>query len=151
MGSRGKSSSQSTQNTGSAGGNMDQAMRKLPPTSAATSGGMFNSMMGGQMGAIGEMLSPLISGANQQMADNPGFQNFMKETGQKIKGAEQPEWLTQFSEAAKGLGEKFRPSQPEMPQQTQQPQQPSWMQRMSPEQQARYMNWQKHQAQYGGR
>ena len=81
MGSRSKSSSQSTQNTGSAGGNMDQAMSKLPPTSAATSGGMFNSMMGGQMGAIGEGIASLISGGTQQMNDNPAFRNFAQKTG----------------------------------------------------------------------
>ena len=149
MGSRGKSSSQSTQNTGSAGGNMDQAMRKLPPTSAATSGGMFNSMMGDQLGAMGEGIASLISGGTQQMNDNPAFRNFAQKTGQKIQGFEQPQWLTDFAEKARG----WAPQQPQQPPAEGQPgqaQQQPWMSRMSPEQQARYMDWQKHQAQYGG-
>lgn len=148
MGSRKKSSSrssQSTQNSGSASGNMNQAMAKLPPVTAQSTQNMFNGMFGQQMGAIGQMLGPLIQGATQQMNSNPGLANFAQHTGHKIQGFEQPEWLTQFAEAAKGMA----PQAPAEPAQPAQPQQPAWMAKMSPEQQARFQNWRAHQQRFG--
>lgn len=144
MGSRRRSSSRSTTNSGSAGGNMDQAMQKLPPVSAKDSGNMYNSMLGGQLGIIGELLGPLIQGGQQMMQSNPGLANFMANTGQQVQQMEQPQWLTDFSAAAKGLGQQMNTQAAQPP--AVEPKQPPYFSRLSPEQQAALLKFQR----YGG-
>lgn len=133
MGSRRKSSSQTTTNSGSAGGNMDQAMEKLPPVSAKDSNSMYKGMLGGQLGVIGDTLGGLIENGQKMMSDNPGMANFIRAAGGQPMQFETPDFLS-------GLADKFKSEQPQpnaAPAQQQQ-QEPQWMANLSPEMKQRY-------------
>jgi len=132
MGSKKRSRSQTTTNSGSAGGNMDQAMNKLPPVSAKDSNSMYTGMLGGQLGAIGDTLGGLIENGQQMMADNPGMANFMRAVGGQPMQFETPECL-------QGLADKFKSEQPQPAAPAQQPQQePQWLANLPPHMKQKY-------------
>ena len=136
MGSRRKSRSTTTTNSGSAGGNMDQAMQKLPPVTADTTAKMYGGMLGTQLGVVGDVLGGLIENGNKFMENNPAAANFIRAAGGMPMQFETPDFL-------KGLREKYGPAPEEQPapQQPAQPMQP-WMQHVNPQQAQAYQQWQ---------
>ena len=135
MGSRSKSRSTTTTNSGSAGGNMDQAMKKLPPATAEGVNKMYTGMLGGQLGVIGDTLSGLIESGNKFMEANPAAANFIRAVGGQPMLFETPEFL-------KGMAAKYNPPAPE-PTPTAAPQQamPAWMQYANPDSKTAYQQW----------
>ena len=132
MGGRSKSKSQSTQSTGSAGGNMDQAMEKLPPASAAGAKKMYSGILGDQLGVVGDVLGGLIENGQSMMSDNPGLANFMRAAGGQPMQFQTPDFL-------KGLQSRMTPQEePQAPQQAPQQAEPQWMENMTPEMKQRY-------------
>lgn len=135
MGSRKKSKSTTTTNTGSAGGNMDQAMAKLPPATAEGTKKMYSGMLGEQLGVIGDTLGGLIESGNKFMEQNPAAANFIRAVGGQPMQFDTPDFL-------KGMMDKYNPPAPEpTPQPQPEQQMPAWMQHVNPQQRAAYQQW----------
>jgi hypothetical protein len=135
MGSRSNSRSTTTTNSGSAGGNMDSAMSKLPPATAEGANKMYQTMLGGQLGVLGDTLGGLVESGNKFMESNPAAANFIRAVGGQPMQFETPDFL-------KGMADKYNPPKPE-PTPTAEPQQavPAWMQHASPDGRAAYEQW----------
>ena len=132
MGSKRRSTTTSTTNSGSAGGNMDQAMEKLPPATAEGAKKMYSGMLGDQLGVVGDVLGGLVENGQSMMSDNPAFANFMRAAGGQPMQFQTPDFL-------KGLQSRMTPQQePQAPQQAPQQAEPQWMANMTPEMKQRY-------------
>jgi len=126
----GRSKSKSSSGGSSASGNMDSAMKKLPPVSGKDSSKMFNGMFSQQMGALGDVLGGLIENGQSMMADNPALANFTRAVGGMPMQFEAPSFVKELQ--AK-YGPKDEPVAPAAPQQ-----EPQWMANMTPEMKQRY-------------
>lgn len=106
MGSRKKrksSSSSSSTSGATAGQNMNQAMSKLPPATAQGTQNMYNSLLGGQLGTIGETLGGLIDHGQQMMGNNPGMANFLRAVGGQPMQFETPQMIKDLQAKAEEL------------------------------------------------
>jgi hypothetical protein len=111
---------------------MNQAMSKLPPATAASTQKMYNSLLGGQLGVIGETLGGLIDNGQKMMSDNPALANFMRAAGGQPMQFETPDFL-------KDLAAKAMPQEPAAPvEQAPQQAEPQWMANMTPEMKQRF-------------
>ena len=129
----GRSKNKSSSGGSSAEGNMDSAMKKLPPVSGKDSAGLFNGMFSQQMGALGDVLGGLIENGQQMMSDNPALANFTRAVGGMPMQFETPGFV-------KDLQAKYGPAdEPAAPAASSAPQQePQWMANMTPEMKQRY-------------
>lgn len=127
----GKSKSKSSSSSGSASSNMGNAISKVGKATAESTQNMYNSLLGGQLGVIGETLGGLIENGQSMMSDNPALANFLRATGGQPMQFETPDFL-------KDLAAKVNPPQQEQPQAQPQQQEPQWMANMTPEMKQRY-------------
>ena len=125
MGSRKKSKSSSTSNSGSASGNMNAAISKLPPATAASTTSMYNNLLGGQLGVIGETVGGMIEQGHKMMADNPGMANFMRAVGGQPMQFETPQMIKDLQAKAESLQAPAQPAEPA--QAAPQAPMPAWM------------------------
>lgn len=149
MGSRKKSKSSSSSSSTSgatAGQNMSTAMSKLPPATAESTTNMYNNLLGGQLGVIGETLGGLIEHGQNMMADNPGMANFMRAVGGQPMQFETPQMIKDLQAKAESLQAPAQPAEPA--QAAPQQQMPPWASQLTPQQYQRYQNMQQKRGQY---
>ena len=105
-----------------------------PKATEAGATGMYNNILGGQLGTIGDALGGMIEHGQKLMEDNPAAANFIRAAGGQPMQFEAPQLVKDLRDrgAAVSPAEAARQN----PQPT--PENPSWMQFVNPEQRARY-------------
>ena len=72
--------------------------------------GMYNSLLGGQLGIIGETLGGLIEHGQKAMESNPAMANFMRAVGGQPIELDTPDVLAEFVA-------KYKPQEPQIQEQ----------------------------------
>jgi len=106
----------------------------VPKATESSTVGMYNNLLGGQLGTIGDTLGGLIEHGQKFMESNPAAANFIRVAGGQPMQFEAPGFIKDMRDRAAALSPAEAARQ--NPQPT--PENPSWMQFVSPEQRARY-------------
>lgn len=80
----------------------------VPKASASGAMGMYDKMLGGQLGTIGNALGGLVDKGMQFMEDNPGKANFIRAIGGMPIQLDTPDSI-------QGFIDKYRPKEPPAP------------------------------------
>ena len=68
----------------------------LPKATEAGAMGMYNDLLGGQLGVIGDAFGGMLQQGMQWMDDNPGKANFMKAVGGMPIQLDRPDFMQEF-------------------------------------------------------
>ena len=80
----------------------------VPKASASGAMGMYDNMLGGQLGTISEAMGGLVDQGMQFMEDNPGKHNFIRAIGGMPIQLDTPGFMQDFID-------RYRPEEPVQP------------------------------------